>query len=140
VAEKALAWDVDVTSDYTLAVDGVATTQLTLDSTREEIEAALNETSGPVGLDVVGEGSQFAVSTDTPAEMTGSGGATVTVTQPETPEPGPDGETPVRVAIRIDGKMWFANDVYNPQYSAGAEGEEISFTATVAPPSIDSGQ
>jgi len=140
MAEKALGWDVDVTADYTLAVDGVSTTQLTLDSTREEIEAALNETSGPVGLDVVGEGAQFSVSTDTAAEMTASGGAVVTVTQPETPPPGPDGKTPVRVAIRIDGKMWFANDVYDPDYSAGAEGEPISFYATVAPPAIDSGQ
>ena len=137
MAEKALGWDVDVTADYTLAVDGVETTTLTLDSTREEIEVALNETSGPVGLDVVGEGSQFSVSTDTPAEMTATGGAVVTVTDPGEPEPGPDGETPVRVVIRIGGEIWFADDVYDPEYAFGGEGEAITFSATVAPSAVN---
>lgn len=137
MANKALGWDVTVSGPYTLAVDGVSTTELTPTSTLSEIESALNETSGPVGLDVAGDAaSTFSVSTDTPAELTGSG-AEVTVTQevPEEPgpEPGPDGKKAVRVAIRIDGKMWFANNVYDPQYSCGAEGEQITFTATVAP-------
>jgi hypothetical protein len=141
MADKALGWDVAVTTDYTLAVDGVSTTTLTLASTREEIESALNETSGPVGLDVVGEGAQFSVSTDTPAELTSDAGATVTVTDPEVvePEPGPDGKTPVRVTIRIGGEVWFSDNVYDPEYAYGGEGEPITFSATVAPASIDSG-
>ena len=83
VPELALGWDVDVTGDYTLAVDGVSTTPLTPTSTLAEIESALNETSGPVGLDVTGDpATVISVSTDTPAELTATGGATVTVTEP----------------------------------------------------------
>jgi hypothetical protein len=135
--ELSLGWDVAVTGDYTLAVDGASTTQLTLASTREEIEAALNETSGPVGLDVVGEGASFAVSTDTPAELTASGLATVTVTDPWT-DPGPpvDGPTPERLVVRVGGRVLFANDVFDPVLEVGAEGEPLTLTATVAPPAI----
>jgi HeH/LEM domain len=77
----AVAWDVTASGPYTLAVDGVSTTQLTETSTVEEIETALNETSGPVGLDVAGDPTAFSVSTDTPATLTASGDATVTVTE-----------------------------------------------------------
>jgi hypothetical protein len=142
MANKALGWDVTVSGPYTLAVDGVSTTELTPTSTLSEIESALNETSGPVGLDVAGDpASTFSVSTDTPAELTGSGAeVTVTVPEPEEPGPEPDDKQPVRVTIRIDGKLWFADDVYDPQYAYGGVGNPITFSATVAPPSIDSGQ
>jgi hypothetical protein len=83
VVDGALGWDVTVSGGpYTLSVDGVATTELSEASTLAEIETALNETSGPVGLDVSGDpASVFSVSTDTPAELTASGAATVEVTQ-----------------------------------------------------------
>jgi hypothetical protein len=80
-SDLALGWDVSVSGPYTLSVDDVPTTQLDTTSTLQEIEVALNETSGPVGLDVSGDpASTFSVSTDTPAKLTGNG-ATVTVTQ-----------------------------------------------------------
>ena len=136
MAEKALGWDVDVTADYTLAVDGVSTTQLTLASTRAEIEAALNETSGPVGLDVLGEGAEFSVSTDTAAELTSDAGATVTVTAPEVPEV-PEGREAQRIVIRIGGRIWFAGDVYDATYDYAGPGGQVTFAAEVAPASVD---
>jgi hypothetical protein len=84
--DKALGWDVEASAPYTLAVDGVSTTILTTESTLEEIEIALNETSQPVGLDVAGDTStSYSVSTDTPAVLTGNG-ANVTVTDYAEPE------------------------------------------------------
>jgi hypothetical protein len=136
--ELSLGWDVAITGDYTLAVDGASTTPLTTASTLQEIESALNETSGPVGLDVAGDpATSIQVSTDTPAELTASGLATVTVTDPWTdPGPPPDGPTPERLVVRVGGRVLFANDVFDPVLEVGAEGEPLTLTATVAPPAI----
>jgi len=97
----ALGWDVEASAPYTLAVDGVSTTILTPDSTLEEIEAALNETSGPVGLDVDGDTStSYSVSTDTPAKLTGNGAnVTVTAVPPDPEEELPPGQLSEQKAI-----------------------------------------
>jgi hypothetical protein len=74
----------DAAAPYTLAVNGVSTISLSDEFSLEAIETALNETSGPVGLDVSGDASQYHVSSDTAFELTGDG-ATVEA-WPEVPE------------------------------------------------------
>ena len=141
--------------EYTLAMDGTDTATLTSASTLAEIESALNATTVPVGLAVSGDpAATYEVGVDTVAELTASGGAVVTVTTRELasdlagegtlratakdlaeppPISGGGGGEPKRVTIRINGTMWFANDVYGPAYACGAVGEPITFSATVAP-------
>jgi hypothetical protein len=82
--ELGLEWDVTPTGDmYVLTVDGVDTILLLRGiDTLEQIEAALNETSQEVGFDVTGDANTtFTVSTDTPAELTGTN-VDVTITIP----------------------------------------------------------
>jgi hypothetical protein len=81
-SELALGWDVEIAGPYTLAVDDVATTLLTPESTLQEVEMALNRTSHLVGLTVAGEpASSIQVVSDKPAVLTGDG-ATVIITDP----------------------------------------------------------
>jgi hypothetical protein len=80
---KAKGWDVTVTGPYTISVDGVESAQLLPTNTTAEIDDIINDTSQEVGLDVSGDpASTYSISTDTPAVLTASGGATVEVTDP----------------------------------------------------------